>query len=70
MVCIDNSLRTNNFQSQLDAIHLYCQAKLKSNLKTAVGVFAMALGGLVWFGCLFDPTSDLDEIMDYVPGLP
>ena len=30
MVCIDNSQRTSrNFRSQLDAIHLYCHAKLK-----------------------------------------
>ncbi|PWA90829.1 26S proteasome non-ATPase regulatory subunit 4 [Artemisia annua] len=70
MVCIDNSQRTRrNFRSLLEAIHLYCDAKLKSNPKTAVGVVAMALDGLEPFGRLLYPTSDLDEIMYRVQGI-
>ncbi|GKB32335.1 26S proteasome non-ATPase regulatory subunit 4 [Tanacetum coccineum] len=69
MVCVDNSVSSIKFASQVDAIQLYCHAKLKSNPKTAVGVVAMAIHCLQQFGRALDTTSDLDEIMDCVKAI-
>ncbi|GJU70417.1 26S proteasome non-ATPase regulatory subunit 4 [Tanacetum coccineum] len=69
MVCVDNFVSSIKFASQVDAIQLYCHAKLKSNPKTAVGVVAMAIHCLQQFGRALDTTSDLDEIMDCVKAI-
>nr|GEY18676.1 LINE-1 reverse transcriptase like [Tanacetum cinerariifolium] len=64
MVCVDNSVCSIKFPSMLDAIYLYCHAKLK----TIVGVVAMAIDGFEPFGRRLLPTSNPDEIMDCVQG--
>lgn len=69
IICVDTSVYTTrkfaysgcSFRLQLEAIRLYCQAKLKSNPKTAIGIRGMG-SPKTWL----KPTSDLDKILFYI----
>nr|GEY57414.1 zinc finger, CCHC-type [Tanacetum cinerariifolium] len=52
------------YPNQLAAIDLYCDAKLQSNPKNAIGLYTM--GGIGLHISYLEPTSDVDKIMAHL----
>ncbi|GJS76096.1 26S proteasome non-ATPase regulatory subunit 4 [Tanacetum coccineum] len=52
------------YYNQLEAIDLYCHAKLESNPKNAIGLYTM--GGVGIYFSYLEPTSDVDKIMAHL----
>nr|GEV18031.1 26S proteasome non-ATPase regulatory subunit 4 homolog [Tanacetum cinerariifolium] len=52
------------YPNQLEAIDLYCHAKLQSNPKNAIGLYT--IGGIGLHISYLEPTSDVDKIMAHL----
>nr|GEY72545.1 26S proteasome non-ATPase regulatory subunit 4 homolog isoform X1 [Tanacetum cinerariifolium] len=70
LIVVDNSWYMRSeaslgaYPNQLEAIDLYCHAKLQSNPKNAIGLYTM--GGIGNYISYLEPTSDVDKIMAHL----
>ncbi|XP_071695616.1 uncharacterized protein [Rutidosis leptorrhynchoides] len=66
-ICVDNSewmLRPGSrYNLQVNCVRSYCRAKLKSNLRNAIGIQAMGNSEKT---SMLEPTSDFDEIWTHL----